>query len=244
MPQPISLGSKVKAQPKTVKGKPKLTRACLIGGKRMVRLGIGALLHERGLVVSEENLYDCEEHFAESVKGLTELPYDFIVLILSGGPFATIHRIREILNETNNAVPLVVLSDRSARGQVYAALRIGAKAFLDLDCEPDELAKAVVMASQNKVYLSSDVAELLVQDVSATGEPARSQRLPSVELSKREVEIVQLLCDGLSSKESARRLHLSAKTVENHRYNIYRKCGVDSIAGLMRHAIQSGLVSI
>lgn len=244
MPQTISLRSSKAKQSTKAEGEQKFPRTCLIGGKRLVRLGIGALLHERGLAISGENLYDCEEHFAESVAGLTELPYDLIVLILSGGPFATIHRIREILGETQNAVPLVVLSDKSARGQVYAALRIGAKAFLDLDSEPDELAKAVIMASQNKVYLSSDVAELLVQDVSAAVEPARSKRLPSVELSRREVEVVQLLCDGLSSKESARRLHLSAKTVENHRYNIYRKCGVDSIANLMRYAIQLGLVSI
>lgn len=244
MPQTISLESKVTDRSEKIEGGARTTRACLIGGKRMVRLGIGALLYERGLAVSGENIYDCEEHFAETVEGLAELPYDLIVLILSGGPFATIHRIREILSKTNNTVPLVVLSEQIARGQVYAALRIGAKAFLDLDCEPDELAKAVIMASQNKVYLSSDVAELLVQDVSAAVEPTRSKRLPSIELSKREVEVVQLLCEGLSSKESARRLHLSAKTVENHRYNIYRKCGVDSIASLMRYAIQLGLISI
>ena len=65
-----------------------------------------------------------------------------------------------------------------------------------------------------------------------------------MDLSRREVEIVQLLCEGLSSREIARHLHIAAKTVENHRYNIYRKCEVDSIAGLMRHAIQDGLISI
>jgi len=113
-----------------------------------------------------------------------------------------------------------------------------------LDCDPEDLAKAVRMALANKVYLSPDVAELLVNDVSATFEPAKSSRLPSLELSRREVEIVQLLCEGLSSKEVARHLHLSAKTVENHRYNVYKKCEVDSIAALMRYAIQHGLISI
>lgn len=242
MPETISPIAEVR--PKKTRGEPAVARACLIGGKRMVRLGVGALLHERGLAVSGEHLYECEEHFAESVEECTELPYDIIILILSGGPFATIHRIREVLAQTGNSVPLVVLSDQSARGQVYAALRIGAKAFLDLDSEPDELAKAIRMAARNKVYLSSDVAELLVNDVSAAVGPTRSKRLGSFRLSHREVEIVQLLCEGLSSKEVARHLHLSAKTVENHRYNIYRKCGVDSIASLMRYAIQLGLISI
>ncbi len=244
MPQTISSGTGVEIRPKKAEGETKLTRICLIGGKRILRLGIGALLKERGLAVREENIYDCEEHFAQSVEDNSDLPYDIIVLILSGGPFATIHRIREILGKTHNNVPMVVLSDQSARGQVYAALRIGAKAFLDMDSDPNELAKAVRMASQNKVYLSSDVAELLVNDVSAAVEPARPKRLPNVDLSRREVEIVQLLCEGLSSKEIARHLHLSAKTVENHRYNIYRKCEVESIASLMRYAIQLGLINI
>ena len=57
------------------------------------------------------------------------------------------------------------------------------------------------------------------------------------------MEIVQFLCNGLSSKEIAKSLHLSTKTIENHRYNIYRKCEVESIAGLIRHAVQHGLVS-
>ena len=84
-----------------------------------------------------------------------------------------------------------------------------------------------------------------MNDLSVAVGPARSRsQLPPSELTPREIEIVQLLCEGLSSKEIARHLHISAKTVENHRYNIYRKCEVDSIAALMRHAIQQGFVSI
>jgi DNA-binding CsgD family transcriptional regulator len=78
----------------------------------------------------------------------------------------------------------------------------------------------------------------------STAEQTSAARPPKVELSERETEIVHLLCEGLSSKEIARRLHISTKTLENHRYNIYRKCEVDGVAGLMRHAIQQGLVSI
>lgn len=140
-------------------------------------------------------------------------------------------------------MPLVVLSERTSRGQV-TALR-GAKAYVNLDADPKELIKAIEMAAQQKVSLSPDAAELLVNDVSAAITPSRRSRLPATDLSRREVEIVQLLCEGLSSKEMARCLHISAKTVENHRYyNIYRKCEVDSIAGLMRYAIRHGMIAI
>ncbi|MCD4825112.1 MAG: response regulator transcription factor [Phycisphaerae bacterium] len=223
-------------------------RVCLIGGKRIIRQGISELLGKYDLPVATQ--YQTGEDFADSADSADSLedvsrqPYDLIILLLEEGSYSNIHHIREVLGSKCGSVPLVIISAQIGRGQVYAALRIGAKAYLDLDCAPEELAKAVRMALANKVYLSPDVAELLVNDVSATFEPAKSSRLPSLELSRREVEIVQLLCEGLSSKEVARHLHLSAKTVENHRYNIYKKCEVDSIAALMRYAIQHGLISI
>lgn len=215
----------------------------VVGGKRMVRLGIAELLSRQGLDIQARCF--TEEQFEQTVQETPDLPCDLLVLLLEGGSFSSIHRLRDDLGGVNRSAPLVVLSEQTGRGQVYAALRIGAKACLDLDSPPEELLKAVQMALKGKVYLSPDVAELLVTDVSAAFEPTgKTRSMPSVELSRREVEIVQLLCEGLSSKEIARRLHLSAKTVENHRYNIYRKCDVDSIAALMRYAIQQGLVEI
>jgi len=215
----------------------------VVGGKRMVRLGIAELLSRNGVAVKARCF--TEDQFQQAVEEDSRLNCDLLLLLLEGGSFSSIHHIRDILNDAHRTVPLLVLSEQTGRGQVYAALRIGAKACLDLDSDPEELLKAVEMTRSGKVYLSPDVAELLVTDVSAAFEPtSKTRSVPSVELSRREVEIVQLLCEGLSSKEIARRLHLSAKTVENHRYNIYRKCDVDSIAALMRYAIQRGLVGI
>lgn len=216
----------------------------IIGGTRLGRLGLASLLQRHGLGLACEGHFHSPQDLQETLQADTDSTPDALVLILGGGPFHTIHRIRDVLSTTSSDVPLVILSQQIARGEVYAALRIGAKAYLNMDCDPDELVKAVRLAAKGKVHLAPDVAELLVNDVSSAFQPEQSQRLPSTELSRREVEIVQLLCEGLSSKEIARRLHLSTKTVENHRYNIYKKWEVDSIAALMRQAIQHGLVSI
>jgi DNA-binding NarL/FixJ family response regulator len=186
--------------------------------------------------------FENESHFADAMADSDAPDLDVVVLLLQGASFATIHRVRETLGQIKQNLPLLILSEQVGRGQIYAALRIGAKAYLGMDCTAQELATAIASARQEKVYLSSTVAELLVNDVSASLEPNAS--MPQIELSRREVEIVQLLCDGLSAKEVARQLHLSVKTIENHRYNIYRKCEVDSIAGLMRYAIQHALITI
>ncbi len=219
-------------------------RIVLVGGKRIVRRAVEGMLVGNGIVVSES--LATPEEFEHLFEDESYAGCDAIVLLLSGaGPFGTFKRIQDSLARIPRSIPLVILSEQVSRGQVYAALRTGAKAYVDLDADPSELVKAIDMAAHRKVYLSSDVAELLVNDISTTGsEESGGRRLPRLELSRREVEIVQLLCEGMSSKEIGRNLHISSKTVENHRYNTYRKCEVDSIAGLMRYAIQHGIVTI
>lgn len=212
-------------------------RVCLVGGQQIVRSAIREYLQSQGVHVSSS----IEDETA--LRNLADAQaYNLLVLILSSGTYRTFHMVREILTE-NTLLPLVVLSEQVSRGQVYMALRIGAKAFVNLNADPTELVTAITMAAKNKVYLSPEAAELIVSDISTSGE-GHNGRTAGKGLSKREIEIVQLLCEGLSSKEIGRHLHISTKTVENHRYNIYRKCEVESIAGLIRHAIQHGMIMI
>ncbi|HHH75746.1 MAG TPA: response regulator transcription factor, partial [Phycisphaerae bacterium] len=219
-----------------------VTSVGLVGGSMILRAALFELLKKDGLEVV--GAYRDAQELAESF-AMAEGPVcSVLVLLISGGPFTSYHSVRDALARTERSMPLVVLSDQTSRGQVYAALRIGAKAYVNFDADPIELSKAIRSAAQHKAYLAPAAAELLVQDVSQAIESSGNSRLPGVDLSRRENEVLQLLCEACSSKEVARQLHISAKTVENHRYNIYRKCQVDSIASLMRHAIQNGLVSI
>ena len=216
-------------------------RVCLVGGQRIVRSAIQEYLRGQGVEVAR--IFEDEQSLlnAGGYSGLGRAT--LLVLIVSGGAFRTFHVLKPMLDSAGG-LPLVVLSDQVSRGQVYTALRLGAKAFVNLNADPSELLTAIRMASARKVYLSPEAAELLVTDISDGAKPPRARATGAAGLSRRELEIVQLLCEGLSSKEIAGHLHLSTKTVENHRYNIYRKCEVDSIACLMRHAVQHGLIAL
>ncbi|MBT3201579.1 MAG: response regulator transcription factor [Phycisphaerales bacterium] len=228
----------------TVRHDPRrlVTRVIVVGGQQITRNAIDSLLAGRGVDMGRP--LSSEDELARLLQSDPEA-CDLIVLILPGDtPFGMFGRIGELLDQTSQTLSLVVLSEQASRGQVHAALRIGAKAFVNLDADPDELIRAIKMAAKHRVYLSPDAAELLVNDVSTAIDGTHGSHLPKTELSRREIEVVQLLCEGFSSKEIARQLHISPKTVENHRYNIYRKCEVDSIAALMRYAIHRGLVSV
>lgn len=215
---------------------------CLIGGHRLVRLGLTKILTERGFAIAGE--FASKSQLKKFRQVVPDHDLGIAILILSSGAYSSIHQTREIIEALPAGSPLIILSENTARSEVYTAIRFGTRAYLSLDCEPAELERAIVTISKGKVYLSPDIAAVLVNDVSAAFEPNRSGKLTSATLSKRENEIVQLLCEGLSSKEIARKLHLSAKTIENHRYKIYRKCEVESITSLMRFAIQQGIVTI
>lgn len=215
---------------------------CLVGGKRILRSALRELLRAHGLPVAAS--FGDAASFGRALLDPAAEATALVILILSGEAFQSLHRVHDILGSARSEPALVVLSDRASRGQVYAALRLGAKAYVDLDAESEELLRAVRMAAGGNVYLSPEITQLLVNDIAGATDPSRAARRPGAALSPREVEVVQLLCEGLSSREAACRLHISTKTVENHRYKIYRKCEVDGIAALMRHAIQHGLIAI
>ena len=65
---------------------------------------------------------------------------------------------------------------------------------------------------------------------------------PADQLSKREVEVIQLICQQLTSQEIADRLFVSIKTIETHKSNIFLKTGVRNVAGLIMYSIQKGIV--
>jgi DNA-binding NarL/FixJ family response regulator len=220
---------------------PPRLRVALAGGKKLIRRAMEQLIESRGIVVAGtfENLDDLAE-------ALQRQNFDVLLLMLAGmGPFESLHQIRQTLANATETVPLIILAGKLDRSQVYTALRIGAKSYLSEDADPDELVRAIRTVAAGSVYLSPQTADMLVSDIStAQQESPNKPRLPSIELSRRELEIVQLLCEGLSSKQIAGRLHISTKTVENHRYNIYRKWHIDSIAGLIRHAVMHGVVTL
>ncbi|HAU36641.1 MAG TPA: hypothetical protein DCX07_02855 [Phycisphaerales bacterium] len=215
------------------------TRVCVLGGQRLCRAAMAAQLERLGFEVNHSLTDEMELDRC----GCLDSPSSCRVLLLiasAQGPFATLHRVREILARTAKDVALVVLAEHATRGHLLAAIRAGAKAVLDYDCEPDELAVAIRRAAGGQTHLAGDAAEMLLNGV-ADGTPVVSG---SANLSDRERETLHLLCKGLTTKEIARHLHLSVKTAENHRYAVYRKCKAGNLAELIRHAIRQGLVPV
>ena len=135
-------------------------------------------------------------------------------------------------------VKVIALSMHDDRRFVSGMLRAGASGYLLKNCASDELIQAIRTVVANQTYLSPAITGIVVEDYVRQAEEIE----PPV-LTDREREVLQLLAEGLSTKEIAGRLHVSPKTVATHRQNIMNKLELHSIAELTQYAISAGLIT-
>jgi DNA-binding NarL/FixJ family response regulator len=119
-------------------------------------------------------------------------------------------------------------------------MRAGAKAYLLKDAAFEELAVAVRTVVEGREYLSPRIAGAVVGDMIDKDDGAS----PFQKLSPREREVLQLLAEGRATKEIARQLDVSAKTIETHRRKLMEKLNIYSVAELTKYAVREGLTAL
>ena len=144
------------------------------------------------------------------------------------------------LSRTAPGLRMLMLSMHQNEEYVRQALRNGAAGYMLKDAAPMELALAVRAVLRGEVYLSPSVSKGVVSDYV---QRLRSEEPSGTGLTPRQTEVLQLIAEGHSSKEIARRLSLSVKTVETHRSQLMKQLDIHEVAGLVRFAMRNGLVS-
>ena len=136
-------------------------------------------------------------------------------------------------------VKVLILSVYDDEDLVARCLDAGASGYVLKDSPPPQLVYAIQAVSRGQQYMSPRVLTTVVrQFIANPSEPKTGYDL----LSDREREILVLLAEGVALKDIARRLNLSAKTVEAHKYNLMRKLNLHDRAELIRYAIRKRLV--
>lgn len=146
---------------------------------------------------------------------------------------AAVEQVSRLLEASPDS-KVVVLSSREDPVFARDVLRAGAVGFMLTREDPEELFKAIIRASKGTPSISPAVAVLIAKLDSRNGDG---------ELTDREKEILKLVALGHTSNEIAVQLFVSARTVESHRANMIRKLDVENRAGLVRYALEHGLVS-
>ena len=133
---------------------------------------------------------------------------------------------------------VLVFSGIASEYVVRGALTHGAQGYIEKSASIAEFTAALRSVAEGGVYFGPTVSETMQRLVRR---PDKGEINPV--LSDRECEVLRFIADGLGSREIAQRLGLSVRTVDNHRANISRKTGLNSIAQLTLHAVQLGLIS-
>jgi len=128
---------------------------------------------------------------------------------------------------------IVVVSALDETLYAERCVRLGASAFVAKRGDADRLVDAIGAALRGEVFLSGDVMQRLATRLSAGAPPD-----PLAALTQRELEVLQLMARGRSTREMAEQLHLSPKTIETHRAKARRKLGARSSFDLLRMAIE------
>ena len=153
-------------------------------------------------------------------------------------PFEMVKRSKE----QNENLRVLFLTAYSTDGNLERALRAGGSGFITKVEPMNVITDAIKTVSSEGTYFSKEVQNRMVDNQgAATGEEDYTVRREL--LSPREVEVLCCVARGLTAKQIANTLHISAKTVERHKSNIMAKLGIHSQVDLARYAIREGLIA-
>jgi two-component system nitrate/nitrite response regulator NarL len=171
----------------------------------------------------------------EALDMLEILKVDVILLDLDMPLMGGVDFMKE-LAKTKHNVRVIVLTMHDEKAMIRSLLDLGAHGYLLKNSSRDELIMAIEGVMDGKQHLSEEVHTVLL----TPDKDLRSGKF--AELTEREVEILKCVAEGLSNKEIGDKLFISPRTVDTHRTNVMQKLELHNVAGMVRFAIQNGLL--
>lgn len=213
------------------------TEILLADDHQIVRDGLKSLIDKQSKlkVVGEAS------NGREVVRLAGELKPDVIILDIGMPDLNGIEATRQIKAQYP-LIKILALSMQSDSRFVAQMLSVGASGYLLKDCAFEELSRAIQTVMDGQTYLSPGITSQVIKDY--VRRINTSDQSEGHFLTPREREVIQLLAEGLSTKDIAGHLNISVKTVETHRTQIMGKLDMHSIAQLTKYAIREGLTRL
>ncbi|SDG29238.1 response regulator [Pseudomonas abietaniphila] len=201
-------------------------RIALVDDHSLVRDGVRALLSTRPLfeVVGEA------ENAAQALTMCESLKPD-ILLVDIGLQDMNGLELTQLIRQRCPAIKILILSMYDNQEYVATSIRAGASGYVLKNAPSREIVAAIEAIATGGTFYSAEVTLKLV-----------SKKSEENELTPREVQVLVGLAKGLDNKTLARDLAISVRTVETHRLSIRRKLKVDKPAGLVKYAMEHGLL--
>ncbi len=144
----------------------------------------------------------------------------------------------------NPKLKVLAISNQISKPHILRAIEAGISGYVLKDCDRDEILEAVIKTNDGKNFFCGKILDAIMVNHDNTanlGEIASC--CEPVDISNREMEIIRLIAEGLTNKDIADKLFLSAHTVNTHRKNIMQKLGIGNTAGLVMYALKEKIIT-
>ena len=167
-----------------------------------------------------------------------KLKPDLVIADISMPELSGIEAVK-ILSEEDNKIKVLFLSMYGGEDYIYHCIKSGGSGLVNKDVPQNELIHAIKTVSEGKLYFGSDYTEDKIEDLLNNYEKQlKTISLNEIEyLTEKEVEILLLVSEGLTSNEIANKLFISKRTVDTHRTHMAQKLGLKSFPQLLKYAI-------
>ncbi len=185
-----------------------------------------------------KNVFHCnsQQKFLEHYR---ERPTDFVI---HGSYLNTVNEIIEMVEsvfKVNSKVKFAVVGNFFDLNDIRKLFEKGIHCYLDMDTDFDEFLEAIASMKKNNIYVCNSAKERMIGYISHQGKHFIQTSDP---LTKREIEVMKLICEGFSSKVISEKLFISINTVETHRKKILMKLNVKNSIGIVKYAVENNML--
>lgn len=184
----------------------------------------------------------------QAVQQVALLLPDILLLDINMPKMNGLEVIRRVI-EQQRMVRIIVLTMHDDENYVLEVIKAGAVGYLLKDIEPGMLVKAIRTVHEGESFIYPSLAKKLFGEINR--QHVRNQEAAKVferskeeRLTYREIEVLEMVCKGMSNQDVAKRLFLSEKTVKNHLTNVFRKINVTDRTQAVLYAIRNKIVVI
>lgn len=198
---------------------------------KILREGIIKIINESGVA---EVVFEAAS--VKEVKRLLEKESEIEVLLCDiNFPDGDGYEVLEYCKKYNKKVKVILLSIHDQSPYATKAIDAGAMGYLTKDASKEELNSAIQSAVAGKKFLSQSIMSDIVENMN---NPQKSHDFFTRVLSKRELEVLELIVNGYDTSEIAQKLFISDKTAANYRISILQKCEVKNVVQLIKLYMQ------
>ena len=202
----------------------------------MIRSGVRSLLQKS----KEWTVVGEAVNGKEAIEKFNQLAPDLLILDISMPDMNGMECARLLLSESPEA-KIIILSMYDDEDYISRCMEYGVKGYVIKSETGDELEYAVKTVLKGQSYFSSQVQQVIFKKYT-TNVTKKKEKEPEIKLTSREIEIVKLISEGLTSHQMADKLFISPRTVETHRSNLIKKTGVKNSIELVKKVEKMGLI--